>query len=1541
VIKRANAAKAPFEFWEDEEESNNEARESFAESAQDRDREEEAREESESRDYLGRRKFRSEEEREILLAYSPDDGAREIRFRAVNTLDRLRKVVLQNSINEAAPLAVAAAATISPANPTINFTGGPFVIPTNASDNASGPVTCDQTQPCEDFSLTVDFPQTYLTSHPNDQLKIQISWDDPTGGQDLDTWLVDNPDDGTYPAHAGNGGDNPEIITIPLSNMGAGPHNFFVRVAPFISTAQAYSGKITIDSPAATGPGGPAPPPFVGIAPRYNTYAPGPGMGETAGEPSIGYNLTTRRAMYISGLQTLRVTFPDGACDALWEDVSYLVTKTKSLDPILFTDQRTGRTFVSQLNSVVPPASPVLIGLNSLMAYTDDDGATWTPAQINPPDGSYDHQTVGAGPYPAGVPLGNPTNKGSAIYYCSQAGVTAFCSRSDTGGLTFNRSTSIYNSLLDGCGGIHGHVKVALDGTVYVPNRGCNGVQSVTVSEDAGTTWTVRHVESPSFSAKAPPGILDPSVAIASDGTLYFSWISKEADGGHPHVAVSHDKGVTWTDDTDLGYYPGLHNAVFIEAVAGDPNRAAIGFVGSSEPGDHEADAFKGSWYVYIATTYDGGKTWAVVNATPNDPVQREAGIWNEGGASPLRNLLDFNEIALDEKGRVLYAFADGCIGDCVEGGPNSFSSKATIARQSGGKGLLAAFDPNEPAVPQGACLSGRRDDLASYLKWKTPDNGGSNITSYKIFRSTPAPGSEVLIGHTVGNKTSYNDRSANAAVATYIYRIVAVNSLGDGAASNSVTLSVTPRVEPTGACVLPGVQVLTDPTGDPSDSLAQHDITSVSMSEPDALSGKIVFTIKVANLSTIPSGWRWAVRFGAPQKPPADPVVGAQEDWFVSMVTSDNVAPAFTYGSTGVFQDASRVFTTLGNLDAASNANANGTITLVLPKSAIGNPTPGQAITSIFGSVRLSLPSALPGTGGTNETIPDSTGTGSYQLRASNLCLPNTPPLARLTAGSESGTVPLTVSFDGSTSVDPDAIDTVASYTFNFSDGSDDVTQSSPAINHTFTNPGLYPVKLVVTDSRGKTSLNTDQRLITVQSPAASPTPTPNPNPTPTPTPTATPTPTPTGTPTPGTQTTVQFSANTYQANEGCVQTTIIITRSGPTDGTTAVRYVVSDGSATQRSDYTYAAGTVKFGPGETQKDVQLLINEDSYAEGMETASLALSNVRGGSLGSPATATLAIMDNDSSDGSANPIDDPSIMVGEHYHDFLNRQSDSGGQTFWTNQIASCGNDARCTEIKRVDVSASFFLSIEFKETGYLVERIYKSAFGDANGTSTLNGSHSLSVPIVRIDEFLADTQEIGQGVVVLQAGWEQKLEQNKQAFMAEFVARDRFNAAFPSSMSAATFVDTLNANAGNPLSQSERDQLVSDLSNGSKTRGEVLRAVAEDPDLSKAEFNRAFVLMQYFGYLRRNPNSTPDIDHTGYDFWLTKLNNFNGNYIDAEMVKAFLSSIEYRERFQGGASRGNPAGTSLSRNKTFSKESIARSLWVSVPVSLVRSLGG
>ena len=265
---------------------------------------------------------------------------------------------------------------------------------------------------------------------------------------------------------------------------------------------------------------------------------------------------------------------------------------------------------------------------------------------------------------------------------------------------------------------------------------------------------------------------------------------------------------------------------------------------------------------------------------------------------------------------------------------------------------------------------------------------------------------------------------------------------------------------------------------------------------------------------------------------------------------------------------------------------------------------------------------------------------------------------------------------------------------------------------------------------------------------------------------------------------------------------------------------------------------------------------------------------------------------------SINQLDAARFYVRQHYVDFLSRQPDQSGLNFWVNEITSCGSNQQCIEVKRINVSAAFYVSIEFQQTGYLVERIYKAAYGNATGASTLGGAHQFAVPIIRINEFLPDTLTIGQGVVVNQTGWETVLENNKQAFTSEFTQRARFTTAFPSSLTPAQFVDKLNANAGNPLSAAERNQLVSDLTSSAKTRAQVLRAVAEDSDLNSAEFNRAFVLMQYFGYLRRNPNEGQDTDYTGYEFWLTKLNQFNGDYVAAEMVKAFIASDEYRHRF-------------------------------------------
>jgi hypothetical protein len=377
----------------------------------------------------------------------------------------------------------------------------------------------------------------------------------------------------------------------------------------------------------------------------------------------------------------------------------------------------------------------------------------------------------------------------------------------------------------------------------------------------------------------------------------------------------------------------------------------------------------------------------------------------------------------------------------------------------------------------------------------------------------------------------------------------------------------------------------------------------------------------------------------------------------------------------------------------------------------------------------------------------------------------------------------------------------------------------------------------------------------------------------------------------------------------EGTPNIAIKVIRTGNTNGTATVDYATSDtagsaacdvfsGKASSRCDYETSAGTLTFAPGDTEKTVTIPIIDDSFAEGLEVFSFKLSNVTGpGVTLLSTTANIAINDNETTNG-PNPVDVASSFVRAQYLDFLNREPDSSGGAFWTNQITSCGSDTSCTEVRRINASGAFFLSIEFQQTGYLVERIYKTSYGDASATSTLGGTHTLFVPTVRLSEFLADTQEIGRGVVVLQPGWEQALEANKQNFVNGFVQRTRFTTAFPASMTAAAFVGTLDSMAGHPLSPSERDQLVSDLSSSTKTRAQVLRAIAEHQNLVNSESNRAFVLMQYFGYLRRNPNDAPDADYTGYDFWITKLNQFNGDYIAAEMVKAFISSSEYRKRF-------------------------------------------
>ena len=240
-----------------------------------------------------------------------------------------------------------------------------------------------------------------------------------------------------------------------------------------------------------------------------------------------------------------------------------------------------------------------------------------------------------------------------------------------------------------------------------------------------------------------------------------------------------------------------------------------------------------------------------------------------------------------------------------------------------------------------------------------------------------------------------------------------------------------------------------------------------------------------------------------------------------------------------------------------------------------------------------------------------------------------------------------------------------------------------------------------------------------------------------------------------------------------------------------------------------------------------------------------------------------------------NPLDTPEYFVRQHYLDFLGREPDESGFNFWSDQMISCGNDAGCFERRRINVSAAYFLSIEFQGTGGLVNSLYRTSFERR--------------PFYA--EFLPDAQIIGHNLIVGRTGWEQLLETNKQAFVNAWVQRPAFTSAY-GGLSDEAYVDTLIGHTGVNFSSAERNALVSSLINQTATRATVLRQIAEDPRFISLKFNETFVMMEYFGYLRRDP------DDAGYAFWVNKLNQFNGNFEEAEMVKSFIVSGEYRGRF-------------------------------------------
>src|SRR4029077_20677796 len=429
----------------------------------------------------------------------------------------------------------------------------------------------------------------------------------------------------------------------------------------------------------------------------------------------------------------VKLTWDDCSSPAgtLWQNKPLVSANTPRVfgDPILFTDHDTGRTFTGQLEGLTPAGCTIDI--------TDNDGDMFTPSDgVIPYD--VDHETIGGGHYHSPLPNPNPVYQ-NAIYYASQSIAEARALRSDNGGFLFSQVAAPMFTIND-CSGLHWHIKVSpADGTVYVPDKGCGGVtgpnctingvpfpchenskQAVIVSENNGVTWTARPVSTSTGNGESDNPAdgshqtkSDPSVGVATDGTLYFGY---QANDGHPHIAVSTDKGVTWSKDTDVGATvvnggPVL-NTAFPAVVAGDPGRAAFAFFGSETGGTNfhcgngedcsPAPPFPGVWYLYVAATFDGGATWTTQNITPGDPIQR-GGICNGG---TCRNLLDFFDATIDKEGRVLVGYDDGCVSAaCINGDPtltgggqNDYTAKGTIARQSGGKRMFAAFDPVEPA---------------------------------------------------------------------------------------------------------------------------------------------------------------------------------------------------------------------------------------------------------------------------------------------------------------------------------------------------------------------------------------------------------------------------------------------------------------------------------------------------------------------------------------------------------------------------------------------------------------------------------------------------------------------------------------------------------------------------------------------------------------------------------------------------------------------------------------------------------------------------
>ncbi len=360
----------------------------------------------------------------------------------------------------------------------------------------------------------------------------------------------------------------------------------------------------------------------------------------------------------------------------------------------------------------------------------------------------------------------------------------------------------------------------------------------------------------------------------------------------------------------------------------------------------------------------------------------------------------------------------------------------------------------------------------------------------------------------------------------------------------------------------------------------------------------------------------------------------------------------------------------------------------------------------------------------------------------------------------------------------------------------------------------------------------------------------------------------------------TVQFSAAAASVDESSGSREIVVTRSGNVASPATVNFATADtaglaacsvvnGKASERCDYGSTAGTLRFAAGETSKSIVIPIVNDVNVEGNETLTIALTGPVAAQLGSSTNVTVTIVDNDTTPATQNPIDGIEPFVTQQYIDFLGRLPDSVGFANWVATLSGCPQGGFGENLNpscdRVHVSAGFFLSDEFRGRGYWAYRFYEVGFDRR--------------PLYA--EFVPDLAQVGGP----QSPQSELL--SKTAYTDAFVKRSEFTNRY-NGLSNSAYINALEQNA--EITISNKADLIAALDANQKTRGQVLREIVESKAVEDQFFIRAFVAMQYFGYLRRDPDSI------GYNNWVTTLTDDPSNF--RHMIFGFLFSTEYRGRF-------------------------------------------